>query len=77
MPRRAPVRYGGAARCYEKAACDALGIPVITLRAWRHARALAPVRIVEEPLAPLRMHVGSAVVELTVEQFVDVLRALG
>jgi hypothetical protein len=66
-----------AAGVTERAACDALGLPVITVRAWRRARALVPVRIVEEPRAPLRMHVGAAVVELTVEQFVDVLRALG
>ena len=66
-----------AAGVTEQETCDALGVPVITVRAWRRAHALVPVRIVDEPRAPLRMRVGPAVVELTVEQLVDVLRALG
>jgi hypothetical protein len=56
-------------------ACRWLGVPPVTLAAWRRRQALVPVRVVAAPAAPLRLQLGDAYVDLTVEQLVGVLRA--
>ena len=60
----------------EHAACRRLGVPTITFQGWRRRQSsLVAVRVVHEARPTLRMHLGAAFIDLSVEQLVDVLRA--
>lgn len=60
-----------------RAACEQLGIPIVTLRRWQRAHAgFREVKIVEDSASTIELHIGPSLARLTVPQLAELLRAL-
>lgn len=57
-------------------ACEQLGIPGITLKAWSRARQLVPVEVVDGPGERVRLVFAGGHADVTVEQLAALLRRL-
>lgn len=59
------------------AACERLGIPIVTLRRWQKAHAgFREVKIVSQSAPSIELRIGSSSARLTVTQLAELVRAL-